>query len=529
MDAQQRNEPGVGALPGGLHRAIAHMRANLGAPLGARDIAAAAGLPERTLRAHFRRFLGVSPQLWLQQARLAAVREALLVPGAGETVSGAATRFGITHLARFAALYRRRFGEAPSMTLARGQAAMAATRAPGPALGGRGAAVIVLPFASAEGAAHGEARDFAESLAEQLAAMLGRIRSGPVRMAQAGERASAQAGLACYAVAGHVLRVGDRLRVVLRLIDAVEGSHLWGDAFDGTAADALSLQDAVLGAAATMHARIEDAATERAWLLPPERLLARDLVLRAISLIRASGAANNERALSMAMRAAELDPTDAAAAAMIGACHVRRISLAASNDWASDRAVALRFDARAVAIDPSEPLSLVARGIIALNMNDAAGADVLTSRAVAMIPGASWAWAWRGYFHIASGDAARGIRHIERAMILSGPRAPMSGCLNTLAQAHLWEGRTEQACGLALKALALNPEDVVPRRILSPCYALLGLDNQARRNIDGLRTMTPDINQRWFVNSNPYLAWSASRARFKERVGERLVALGMPR
>ena len=65
--------------------------------------------------------------------------------------------------------------------------------------------------------------------------------------------------------------------------------------------------------------------------------------------------------------------------------------------------------------------------------------------------------------------------------------------------------------------------------MLPPCYALLGLDGQARQAIDRLRTITPEINQRWFAASNPALAWSADRARFMESIGDRLVALGMPR
>ncbi|MGG5821279.1 helix-turn-helix domain-containing protein [Falsiroseomonas sp. HW251] len=529
MDTQHPNEPGANALPGGLHRAIAFLRTDLGRPLIGRELARAAGLPERTLRAHFRRFLGVSAQQWLHKARLTAIREALLAPQANETVGAAATRFGIAHLARFAADYRRRFGEPPSATLERGRAAVVAARMPAASLAGRGPPVLVLPVACSEGTARREDCDFAEALAEQLAMALSRIRSGPVRLVRPGERVVADAGSACYALAGRVVRSGDRLRVVLRLFDATDGTHVWGDAFDGMPSDALSLQDEVLGAAATMHGRIEDAATERAWRLPPERLLARDLVMRAISLIRASGAANNESAFSIAMRAAELDPTDAAAAALIGACYARRVGLGASKDWAGDRAMAIRWDARAAALDPSEPLSLAARSIVAMHVSDAAAADLLTSRAVAISPGSSWAWERSGYYHVASGNAARGIRHIEHAIGLNGPRAPISGCLNSLAQAHLWEGRTEQAAALALKSLSLNPQDVVPRRILSSCYALLGLDDQARRNIDHLRTMTPEISQRWFVNSSPWLAWSATRAQYKARVGDRLVVLGMPR
>ena len=98
-----------------------------------------------------------------------------------------------------------------------------------------------------------------------------------------------------------------------------------------------------------------------------------------------------------------------------------------------------------------------------------------------------------------------------------------------MAQAYLWEGRIEKAASLALQALALNPRSMTAYRVLPPCYAIFGRYNEARRSIGILRARNPEINQGWFSRSNPALAWSPIRDRFMMRVGERLVALGMPR
>jgi AraC-like DNA-binding protein len=50
--------------------------------------------------------------------RLERVREELLCAEPGETVTAIAMRWGFTHLARFSGIYRARFGELPSQTLA---------------------------------------------------------------------------------------------------------------------------------------------------------------------------------------------------------------------------------------------------------------------------------------------------------------------------------------------------------------------------------------------------------------------------
>ena len=72
----------------------------------------------RTLLKHFREFHGVSPMRYVRNHRLQRAREDLLGAGA-LAVSEVALHWGFTHLGRFAAEYRRRFGESPSSTRAR--------------------------------------------------------------------------------------------------------------------------------------------------------------------------------------------------------------------------------------------------------------------------------------------------------------------------------------------------------------------------------------------------------------------------
>jgi len=79
----------------------------------------ALAVPLRTLEDAFHRCLGVAPRTYLFAMRLNRVRRRLANPGDGASVTDAATRFGFFHLGRFAAQYRRLFGERPSETLAR--------------------------------------------------------------------------------------------------------------------------------------------------------------------------------------------------------------------------------------------------------------------------------------------------------------------------------------------------------------------------------------------------------------------------
>jgi len=124
--------PGQGApdhLP--ARAATEFIERHLDRPLSVTAVAAAVGMSTRTLQATFRSELRTTPTAYVRDRRLDRVRaelaEAAVVGGA--TVTEIATRWGITHLGRFAGEYRARFGESPSQTL-RASVAAPLTRIP---------------------------------------------------------------------------------------------------------------------------------------------------------------------------------------------------------------------------------------------------------------------------------------------------------------------------------------------------------------------------------------------------------------
>jgi AraC-like DNA-binding protein len=89
-------------------------------PYSAGELAAHAGVGLRALQAGFGRELGMSPMAYLRDVRLARVHGELLDADPDEvTTTQIAYRWGFTHLGRFAAAYRRKYGVAPSETLRR--------------------------------------------------------------------------------------------------------------------------------------------------------------------------------------------------------------------------------------------------------------------------------------------------------------------------------------------------------------------------------------------------------------------------
>ncbi len=103
-----------------VRRAEEFLAASLSRPICLPDVARAAGVPTRTLIRAFTNEHGLGPIAFLRQRRLDAAHQDLLAATRTETsVTAVAVQYGFAHLGRFAAEYRRTFGELPSATLRR--------------------------------------------------------------------------------------------------------------------------------------------------------------------------------------------------------------------------------------------------------------------------------------------------------------------------------------------------------------------------------------------------------------------------
>jgi AraC family ethanolamine operon transcriptional activator len=81
------------------------------------ELCSALGVRERTLHLSCVEAFGRPPAMLLAELRLSAAHRVLMHPGAGTSVTAVASLYGFTHFGRFAAGYRRQFGELPSATL----------------------------------------------------------------------------------------------------------------------------------------------------------------------------------------------------------------------------------------------------------------------------------------------------------------------------------------------------------------------------------------------------------------------------
>jgi len=105
--------------PGYVRRAERYMRDHARHAPTLSEVALAIGVSVRSLTSGFRQFRQSTPMAYLREQRLQGVRCDLLGAAHGATVASVAEQWGYANLGAFAASYRTRFGENPSVTLRR--------------------------------------------------------------------------------------------------------------------------------------------------------------------------------------------------------------------------------------------------------------------------------------------------------------------------------------------------------------------------------------------------------------------------
>jgi adenylate cyclase len=82
-----------------------------------------------------------------------------------------------------------------------------------------------------------------------------------------------------YVLEGSVRTTGGRVRIAGQLIDAITGTHLWADRFDGSLDDVFALQDQVASSVAgIIEPTLQSAETARSANRPTSDLTAYDAV-----------------------------------------------------------------------------------------------------------------------------------------------------------------------------------------------------------------------------------------------------------
>jgi len=357
--------------------------------------------------------------------------------------------------------------------------------------------IAVLPFANMSG--DPEQEYFADGMVEEIITALSRIRwlfviarnssftykGQAVDVKQVGRELGVR-----YVLEGSVRKAGGRVRITAQLIDALSGTHLWADRFDGALDDIFELQDKVaVSVAGVIEPALQAAETARSAGRPTTDLTAYDLYLRGYATYLSS-ARQAAEALRLMEQAIARDPQYGPALAFAAVCCQRLLFDDRSEDREADRLKGAGFARRALEV-AGDDAGVLANTALALAYfgEDIGAMMALADRALALNPNYARGWHISGVLSLWAGQLNIAIEHLEAALRLS-PRARVGQTFALIGRAHFFARRFDDAVPKLLLAIQDDPSFPQPYRTLAACYAHMGRLDDARAIVDRLRTIT---------------------------------------
>ncbi len=361
--------------------------------------------------------------------------------------------------------------------------------------------LAVMPFQNMSG--DPEQQYFADGMVEEITTALARIKwlfvisrnssftykGQAIDVKQVGRELGVR-----YVVEGSVRRADGRVRITAQLIDALSGTHLWADRFDGSLEDVFDLQDRVaVSVAGVIEPALQAAETARSASRPTADLTAFDLYLRAPPHLDAFEKNRVLRALDLLGQAIERDPLYGPALALAAHCH-QGLEV---NGWTEDPEAARRTSVdlarQALLNGPEDPDVLsVAAFVLGYFGEDIEVAVGLIDRCLALNPSCARGWHWSALLRLFAGQPDLALEHFETYLRLS-PRDRMSTYLNGIGEAHFFSRRFDEAAANLLASLERAPGFPVTYRVLAACYAHMGRLHEAREIVRRLRAITPVV------------------------------------
>ena len=326
-----------------------------------------------------------------------------------------------------------------------------------------------------------------------------------------------------YLLEGSVQKAGNRLRIIVQLIETEGGAHVWSSRFDGAIDDFFDLEDRITEqVAGALQPSIRIAEIERSRRKRPQDLGSYDFTMRALPHVWALEKEESAKALELLEKALAIDPEYPLALSLAGWCHAQRSVYNWADDIAGSQAMARSLAERAAEMSGDDPIILAVLGAVHTFVRNHGTARVLLERAVTLDPNAAWAWSRLGWIEAYSDQSQKAIGNFERALRLS-PIDPMNfnnyvgiGSAHEVAQEYV------EAAAFYRRALEERPNARWIYRNLASVLSGAGCADEAKQAFAEMLLSYPDLTVTKFKQA---MVFSPA---VLDRMGENLRKLGLP-
>ncbi len=297
-----------------------------------------------------------------------------------------------------------------------------------------------------------------------------------------------------YLLEGSVQKVGNRLRIIVQLIETEGGAHVWSSRFDGAVEDFFDLEDRITEqVAGALQPSIRIAEIERSRRKRPQDLGSYDYTMRAMPHVWALEKEESGKALELLEKALAIDPEFPLALSLAGWCHAQRSVYNWADDIAESQALARSLAERAAEMSGDDPVILAVLGAVHTFVRNYGTARVLLDRAVTLDSNAAWAWSRLGWLENYADQPQKAIGNFERALRLS-PIDPMN--FNNyvgLGSAHEVAQEYDKAAAFYQRALEERPNAGWIYRNLASSLSGAGRIEEAKHAFAEMMRNYPDL------------------------------------
>ncbi|MEA2706333.1 MAG: adenylate cyclase, partial [Gemmatimonadaceae bacterium] len=356
-----------------------------------------------------------------------------------------------------------------------------------PAVSPRTSSVAVLPFLNLSAGTENEY--FADGITEDVIAHLSKIRAlkvisstsvMPFKKRQHSLKEIGAALGAATLLDGSIRRIGDRVRIVAKLIDVATDQHLWAETYDRDVTDIFSIQtDVALHIAAALRAELSPDERSRVRKEPTKDLQAYQLFLQGRQWFIKYTPEAYTHAIDYFDRAIARDPSFALAFANLAMTYTELAEMGMmAPDVAYQRAA--EASANAVRLDPELGDAHCTMGYLkGVREFDWAGAEREFKRALELSPSGSDTYDYYGRLCAGLGRFDDAIALQRRAQELDPLAHRMDG-VTTLLRA----GRYDEAVTLGEDAVELDRGYDRARATLGWAYFLSGKQREGLAELE---------------------------------------------
>jgi TolB-like protein/DNA-binding CsgD family transcriptional regulator len=360
--------------------------------------------------------------------------------------------------------------------------------------------VVVLPFINLSG---DPSQDyFADGMVEDITISLGRYpwlfviasTSAFVYKGRAVDARQIGADLGVrYLLGGSVRKDGNRVRITAQLTDALRGSHIWAERFEGEIDGIFALQDRVANYVSTATApALRTYEIGHAARKPTNNLTAYDLFLRALPVHQITFERNQE-SLRLLHQAIELDPSYASAYGFAAWCYSQQrvFGWVLPSDPPLSEGIRLANKAAELTDNDGEALWMAAY-TLTLVAGEFDRSLALAEKSISLNTNSADAWWISGTVRMFLDDTETALDHLARARRLN-PLDPLSQShWMSIALAQFFAGRFQDASDAAEKSLADHPNYPPALRMKVVTSGLLGRLDEGRSYVRQLLGVNPN-------------------------------------